>query len=488
MQASANNRFSEKRLPFLLFILFTVLLTFFEFQYHEFWKDEWQAWFVATDTQTFHQFWDLLPGEGHPILWFLILRISNGIASLVCPTLLPENLIQIVHLLLSIAAAWLFFMRFRFPAWLKLAFAMSYFIFFEYSIVNRGYVLVMLLVFATAPLLEYKGRHKYLFPLVLFLLCQTEVYGLFAAMAIATFQILRARENKIPFKDAGNLGVLIAIVAGLLLFVVSLLPADGAGAMAREGEGLLATFVSLLSGTLVIGFADATAGSGMVALLLSLLLLVAIVMVLKTNRIWLISYLFFFSCFLLFQAFVYHGGPRQWGLHFVFLLLALNFSSTDRNAPGPYYAKVFLFLLIIPTQLIHSLKIISKEKKYPFSNAIEAGRYIRQNIPPSATIIGVNKPYCTPVIGYSGHPFYSLPNRERFTYALFRERLYLPSPQEIQDFFIQQRGKEMFVVSYKPLPLDQFKNLELLNQFNRPNIREENYFLYKVQSRSVLGN
>ncbi|HEV7230104.1 MAG TPA: hypothetical protein VGO45_02180, partial [Bacteroidia bacterium] len=192
--------------------------------------------------------------------------------------------------------------------------------------------------------------------------------------------------------------------------------------------------------------------------------------------------------FLLFQAYVYHGGPRQWGLHFLFLLLALNFADANKNEPAMYYSRILLFVLIIPAQLIHSLKIIGKDKKYPFSNSMEAGRYIRQNIPASATIIGINKPYCTPVIGYSGHPFYNLPGRERFTYALFRERMYLPSPQDIQEFFIQNGEKEMYVLSYKPLPQDQFKNLDLRKEFSQPNIREENYFLYRVRSRSVFGN
>jgi hypothetical protein len=178
---------------------------------------------------------------------------------------------------------------------------------------------------------------------------------------------------------------------------------------------------------------------------------------------------------------VYHGGPRQWGLHFIFLIVVLNFIEIDKTDFVQRLAFVVLLALMIPGQLIYSLKIIGKEKKYLFSNSIEAGRYIRKNIPADVPVIGINKAYCTPVIGYSGHRFYSLPDKIVFSYSIFREQMYLPSEQEILNFYSEKGGGEMYVVSYRPLPEQMQGSLELQMEFNKPNIREENYFLYKVR-------
>jgi hypothetical protein len=468
-----------RRLNVLLFVLFAVFLALFEFRYHEFWKDEWQAWFIATDT-SIHSFWDLLPGEGHPMLWFLLLRMANGTASLLFSSIAPELIIQLAHLSCALGAAWLFFRYFRFHPALKALIAPGYFFFFEYGIVNRGYILVILLLFALVPCLEQPGRSRRILPVILFLLTQTEIYGLFAAFAVGIYiGITTKRTGTTRTYIFSILPLGVSLFLGLLLFLATLVPPE---TVHTEGAGIGEAFTAVCSHTLAIAFdppVSASAGPGFFSASFSLLLLACMYLVLRKNRFWLITYAFFFLLFLLFHAFVYRGGPRQWGLHFVFLVFVLNFNVASRKEALRFAAFGVLLAVAIPAQLLYGIRILEKEKQYVFSNARDAGIYIREHIAADLPIIGINKAYCTPVIGYSQHKFYSMPGGELFSYAIFREKMYLPGSSDLEAFYrAKGKGGAMYVLSYRPLPARSFPKLQRLASFDKPSIREESYFLY----------
>jgi hypothetical protein len=468
-----------QRLNVLLFLLFAFFLAFFEFRYHEFWKDEWQAWFIATDT-SINTFWDLLPGEGHPMLWFLILRIAHGTASVFFSSVSPEVIIQVVHLSCVLATAWIFFRYFHFHPALKVFIAPGYFFFFEYGIINRGYILVILLLFALVPCMEEPGKFRRIIPVILFLLTQTEIYGLFAAFAVGLYLMLRARSTDAKRNYLFRiLPVTASLFLGLLLFLATLIPPE---TLERDGAGIGEAFTAICSHTLAIAFdppVSSAAGIGFFSVAFSLLLMACIYLLLRKNKTWLITYTSFFILFLLFQAFVYKGGPRQWGLHFVFLVFVLNFNAAARNEGLRFAAYLTLLLLVIPAQLFYGIRILEKEKHYLFSNARDAGHYIREHISPDVPIVGINKAYCTPVIGYSGHKFYSLPGGDLFSYAVFREKMYLPAASDLKDFYRSKRAGAMYVLSYRPLPAGSFPDLQAIASFDQPSIREESYFLYR---------
>jgi hypothetical protein len=489
VESPALKNSSSKGLNTLLFLLFVLFLGVFKFSYHEFWKDEWQAWFVATDTPTLQSLWKLLPVEGHPALWFLILRFAHNLSSLFAPSLLPEYLIQSVHFLLTVAAAWFFFLRFRIHYLLKIGFALSYFFFFEYGVINRGYILVILFLFWTIPYLEKPKQHISALAGLLFLLTQTEIYGVFASVAVGLVVLWKVYKEENKLFTQAQVIVCASVLSGLALFVCSVFsPGISEHDQAEAGAGIGKAFVSLYSNTLAI-FIDPPLSGAVTAfsVLLSLLIGTAIGLVLWKDKVWLISFLLYSLLFLLFCAFVYHGGPRQWGLHFIFLLFVLNFVEPRTMDFKQRLAFIILLLLIIPGQLIYSLKIVGREKQYLFSNSIEAGRYIRKNIPQDVPIVGINKAFCTPVIGYSGHKFFSLPDKQLFSYSIFREKMYLPSEQEIRNFHMEKGGGEMYLLSYKPLPEEMSRSLDLKMEFNKRNIRGENYYLYQVRDAMSPG-
>ncbi len=111
---------------------------------HEPFVDEWQAVQVAVQSPGWGQLFANLHYEGHPPLWYMLLR---GLAVLVG----PYNALPAAALLLGFVTQWLILFESPFPRWLRLMIALSAFILFEYNTVSRGYTLgVMLMVAAVA--------------------------------------------------------------------------------------------------------------------------------------------------------------------------------------------------------------------------------------------------------------------------------------------------------------------------------------------------
>jgi hypothetical protein len=166
-------------------------------------------------------------------------------------------------------------------------------------------------------------------------------------------------------------------------------------------------------------------------------------------------------------------------MHFVFLLFIIELCVQEKPLNNTFNTVIALILVL---QLYQNCIILKKEKNFLFSNAIVAGRYIKNNVAENDLIIGLNKAYCTPVIGYSAnHPCYTLPTGAPFTYFLWKEKMYVPTMQDIQAFGEMKQTPNVYVLSYRPLNLQYYYNLAVVATFDAPSIRQEDYFLYKLK-------
>jgi hypothetical protein len=111
---------------------------------HRPWFDEWQALQIALQSPTLADVLANLRYEGHPPLWYLILR---G-AALVVPT---YWVLPVVALAIALPTQWLILRRAPFPRWQRLAIAIGAFVMFEYLTISRSLTLgVACIFFATA--------------------------------------------------------------------------------------------------------------------------------------------------------------------------------------------------------------------------------------------------------------------------------------------------------------------------------------------------
>jgi hypothetical protein len=164
-------------------------LVAFAIPFHEPWVDEAQAWQLARSLSLVSLFKTYIRYEGSPGLWHLLLwmmtRIHVSYIGLhwICGAI-------------AAAAAWLLIFRSPFPRYLKLSLPFTYFIFFQYAIVARNYVLVSLLLFLAA--IAWR-KSRFGLALLLGLLANVSLHaavisgGLAAIYAIEQF---RSRESK----------------------------------------------------------------------------------------------------------------------------------------------------------------------------------------------------------------------------------------------------------------------------------------------------
>jgi hypothetical protein len=110
---------------------------------HVIWRDEARALSIAIQGEDWIAMLRGLHGDGHPALWYLLLRAVHGIAGR--PEVLP-----LLAFAIAVAAAWLIVWRSPFPLALIPLILASHFFIYEFSAMARNYGIGMLILFALA--------------------------------------------------------------------------------------------------------------------------------------------------------------------------------------------------------------------------------------------------------------------------------------------------------------------------------------------------
>lgn len=460
----------------ILWGIFLSFITYIKFAHHELWKDEWQAWFVAKD-KSIAQIFSFLYYEGHPALWYIYLKVFTLFDGIIGPV----TLITIAHLITVAGGLYFLFLKFRMPILLKVLFAMSYFMSFEYGIINRGYFLVVLFLFWAVNLLRQSEYSKKELGIVLFLLCQTEVYGVFMALALGLYVIIKDGLTITTLKEKNILGLLL----GLLIFVISVFPRSS-GHVAKTSpksleltDKILSAFQGNLSNTFMIGSTNDTFSYGWtnIGILFSLVCLIGLWFIYKNERAVLITAGSFLLMMISFSILFFLGGVRQWGMGFVFMIALVELKGLDIVKDKLASLSLVVFSIF---SIIHGYKAYSEEIKIPFTNAKQTGEFIKEKVPEKVPVVALNKFESTPVIGYAGRKFYELPDGSEFSYFRWVDKIYYPTESELKLFGKFKGVGGIILLSPKPLDTERFPNAQLWQKFDELNYKKENYFIYTL--------
>ena len=200
---------------FLLLIVPRLLL-------HELWRDEAWLWVVVTESRSLTELLTPLSrsGQGYlfPVLCYLVRQVWTS-----------PRAMQLLHLVLAGAAAFVFA---RWAPWgrrERALFVLGYFPFYEYAVLSRHYVVGALLVWL-ACVAARSRRPALALGVVLGLLCQTTVYGFILALALACGWLLDRwlrREEVAPLPRAEAAAGLALGLAGAVAGLVQLIPEPG---------------------------------------------------------------------------------------------------------------------------------------------------------------------------------------------------------------------------------------------------------------------
>lgn len=130
---------------FALLAIAVIALQVFVTLSHFPWQDEWQALLIARDTPSFRSLMHALRYEGHPLLWYLWLKL---IADFV-----PFHLVLPVAALgIAVVSSVLILFVSQFQPVERIFLALSEFVLIEFNAVSRGTTLGTMLCFMTAAL------------------------------------------------------------------------------------------------------------------------------------------------------------------------------------------------------------------------------------------------------------------------------------------------------------------------------------------------
>jgi hypothetical protein len=149
---------------------------------HELYRDEVRALSIALEPNWFWQLPTTLKNEGHPVLWYLILRAGFSLTQ-------TSIILKVTSICIAFGAVFVFFRYAPFPVWQKTLFLWGMFPLYFYSVMARNYGISMLLFFLFSALYKRKKETPVLLACVLCALANTNVHSciLVGVLAILWF-------------------------------------------------------------------------------------------------------------------------------------------------------------------------------------------------------------------------------------------------------------------------------------------------------------
>ena len=252
-----NTKKKNNVLEIVCFCLFCILTAFLSC-FHEPWFDEFQAWGISKDT-VYNILFVIPHYEGHPPLWHLILKIFSSL------NFHPEIGIRIPNLLFMYGAVWLIIFKSPFTPPLKLLLPFTYFLFYQYSIVNRPYSIFCFAIFLSAVFYKERNEHPFRFIMALILLCFSSLYGMVIAAGIVFAWFLEIIIKEKPdfkgFIKCARFKAMLLIFFVCSALVIELLPSEDVFALSSDkvfacGAKILYSYLILPADALFYNFMD----------------------------------------------------------------------------------------------------------------------------------------------------------------------------------------------------------------------------------------
>src|SRR5579863_1095241 len=187
-EAARRQSVAKLFLPRLALFVAWILIVVWLASRHVLWRDEVRALSFALASDNWIGMLRHLHGEGHPALWYILLRAAYDPVGV--PQVLPA-----MSLAMAALTAGLLVFRSPFP-WLLVALILAGHAFvYEYSVMARNYGLGALLIFALAAFFRERRDHGVGLGILLALAANTNAIAAAIAVAFLTYWLLEIVEE-----------------------------------------------------------------------------------------------------------------------------------------------------------------------------------------------------------------------------------------------------------------------------------------------------
>jgi hypothetical protein len=414
----------ERTLRILLYAAWCALVLLLAAR-HVFWRDEVRALSIALAGDNVVQMLHVLHGEGHPALWYLLLRGAHAIVPV------PQVLPAMAFIVAAAAMALLVFRSPFRPAIVALilfgAFGM-----YEYAVVARNYGLSMLVLFALASLYPRWRDRGIAIGLVLALLCNTNVPAALLAAAFLLFWLVElVGEEGLRWSRRYGMFALNAAVAaaGALLCFLTVYPTVHDAAVIQLHGSITPAMVWSAVSTPAYSFwafmPPFVRATPVAAGFLGLLAFGSLLGLLRSPAAFLSALVVFFGFELFFQL-IYPGYYRHEALLLVYFVTLYWLVAEGRGGAWPESWRVearlgritgigtALFLALLALQVVTGAGLVAADLGgIPYSRSRDLADLLKREHLTDAILIADPDVLLEPLSYYTPNPIY-LMRRQRF--------------------------------------------------------------------------
>ncbi|MEN9523806.1 MAG: hypothetical protein RL065_2183 [Bacteroidota bacterium] len=444
-----------------LFYLFAILsaLTF-----HSFWRDELQALSIVNAS---HSIIELLYNsrfEGHPIGWFLFLKIFTFISK-------ETYILTLVNFIFAALIGFIIIFKSPLKLWQSVLLLLGYYFIFEYGSISRNYLPSIFFLFAFCWAQSQKNK----FWLSVFLLASASQFNIYSAIiAIPLFIYFLFLKWK-EFSATQKITFIIIILIAESISFYSCLPnnENTFSPLFFDAEFSLHHFIlsieTIWKGVfpipdfLKLHFWNTNIFENkhtLQAILSLLIIATCSIQFIKNKKLllfFLITILFLFS----FTFLQYIGNTRHSGFYFITILIFYwLYLSHDETKNESHFG----FNALLISHFLMGVFFISKIISVPFSNAGNAAAYIQQYLP-KYTICGATDDATSAIAGQLQQPIIFLNNFKKNTFVEWNNDRTYPSDSLLKEKILQlkQREKKLILVLNYPVQFNQ--NYELKKMY-----------------------
>ncbi len=485
-----------------IILVLWAILAVYGMMHHEIWRDEMRALSIAIQSESILDLPGNLINEGHPVLWYFILKIGFLIFN-------SNFVLPVFSILTAFAIAYLLIKKSPFPLWFSALIIFGPWCLYDYGINARNYAIgaLFMLLFAFWK----RNKPQSVFPAFVFLALavQSNVYSAMLCMMLSAWLLMESYLSKQNLKPT-LFGTLLVSLSFLFALYVTM-PDSSSIVLVSEQQNLKVLskiwdvgfgFISDPIGILYVPFKY---GHGLLTAIFWLSLLVFV----SKPRI--LLFVFLTEVLMSFFALYYRMNYLQhWGIWvYIFLLMYwINYDGLRLRISDSRFKFVLkqtglaVFSLLMLSNVYRCYADYSYDIHTLRSDSKDFGKWFKKNIKADDIIIAEPDYVMESAMYYNYHPYY-LPREKRFnTYVHFTTAnnrfMSLENLHHIADSF-KNTGKTTYLILGKFFTRDtlyrysynrQYKvdqqalmqlnsEYELLDSFNNNWYCDEHYFIYK---------
>jgi hypothetical protein len=476
---------------------------------HAMWRDELQVFQLGTGSNSLSDLFRHLKYEAHGSLW-------EGLIWLITRVTADPAWMQVLQAVLA-AAVWIVIYRWSpFSRAEKFLLLLGYFLFFEYFVISRSYVLVALLGFAFVAIRQHQPGQVIVAWLLLGLLANLVMHATIWSVALAAVFAIEQRERGKAFY-AGAAAYLACLAFG----IATMIPAADFGPWGRDvgfdPERLNRVLVVPLGALMpfnpdwiraALEFASGAATAApsfwnpvplsvaagslqanvdhplRFALVLAAPL--ALCWLVTRERLRLLEFAIAYAGILAFATlWNFPGSSRHNGI--VFLALLVGAWLARAESAGDRWSRWTLRSLLLVSAVGGVLTLASELR--PFSQARDAAQWLDNNNLSSAFLIGSRDAQASSVAGYLGRPVYYLECQCMGRFIIWNHGRQSPlSPDEFRSRLSRAASLaagDAILIRNRPLLPDELPpegslSAKLLKSLTGTIETDENYWIYRV--------